>query len=468
MLIPLIPKDPDRTDLSCRDGEIDFITYIGAAGSESETPEQNPALTSGRTIIHSLTPTQTYPTATVRIPLQNGDKPKAELMLTGDISRVDPDTADRLTQAIIRKAAETLLDLSTDLRRQGLFILPFRVYSMIMMPDGSLSYPSPQAVALPSDFPPHPEITAASVADDCLTLALRFPVRPHRITVGADNIPEGCRLRTFISYPLYIPDPKEMRGSIGSVRSAAGGNTTGIRFVFLSSSAIKASVAAPEKYYELVGNVRTGYRLSSRAAEPPDYACHASACGYVAPFTKEALLATGTDVDPATDPMDWIADWRKKEGGYLPVSLPYTYWGIDGSAADSSVWPDGIDAEFISRTAEALGDSYVMLTRPMCFAADSDGRRHAGPTAIGTLRIAGLPPGEPAVAIIYGSDDGIRWKAMRRFDPRLRALLLTPPRLFWRLLLMRAYPSERHKGGAKAIFLETCVLEVGLRPLPLQ
>ncbi|MDE7351067.1 MAG: hypothetical protein K2N25_08370, partial [Muribaculaceae bacterium] len=399
----------------------------------------NPECASGAAV--RMTALHEMPTATLRIPLQAGDKPKAELMLGGEISRVDPATAERLTQAIVQKAAEALLDLSTDLRRQGLFILPFRFFTMTRLPDGSLSYPSPQGVALPSDFPPHPEITAASATDDCLTLSIRFPVRPHRLTVSPVegrflNLPEGCQLRTFISYPLYIPDPKEMRGSIGSVRSATGGNATGIRFAFLSASAIKASVAAPEKYYELVGNERTGYRFGSKAVALPDYSCYAGAYGHVPPFPRESLLALGEGVDTDTDPLDWIADWYKTEGGYLPASLPYIYRHDYHPGIDDVDWPEGIDAEAVSAEAEAIGAGSVLLTRPMAFAGDALSRRNAEPRSIREIRILGLDSSGASLGILYGSDDGVRWMPLRRFDPRVRTSVLTPPRMLWRLLLV--------------------------------
>ena len=442
MFIPLIPKNPDLNDFTCRDGEIDFIMLMGG-GHADRQPEGLRAqdftdIIEARTSINlSLIINHSSLEQTLRIPLQSGEKEKAELMLSGQISRVDPETADRLTQAIVQKAAECLLDLYTDLRRQGVFILPFRCYTMLMTPDGTLSYPSAQAIALPTDFPPHPEITAAAATDDTLTLAIRFPVSPHRLNVTPpDNLPEGYSPRTFISYPLYIPDPKEMRGSIGSVRSANGGQATGIRFSFLSKSAIKASVAAPEKYYELVGNERTGYRLSSKVAPAPDYSCYAATYGYVPPFPKESLLALGEGTDTDTDPLDWIADWVRQGEGYLPASLPYKYWSAGSSDPESAVWPDGIDEDFILETAEAIGASRILLTRPMTFATNEKSRRHAKPTAIRTLRVLGIPDGCNAHAILYGSDDGIRWTPLRRFDPRLPSLLLTPPRLFWRLVII--------------------------------
>lgn len=378
-----------------------------------------------------LVPAETYPTTTIRIPLQSGDKEKANLLLGGEISRVDPATAERLTQGIVEKAARHLLDLSTDFRRRGLFILPFRFYTMTMTPEGILSYPTPQAIALPTDYPPHPEITAASATDDALTLAIRFPVKPHRLVLTpSGGFPAGHSLRTFISYPLYIPDPKEMRGSIGSVRSATRGNATGIRFAFLSSSAMKASVAAPEKYHEIVGNEKTGYRLSSKAAAPPDYSCYTTIYGYVAPFPKESLIAAGEGVDDGTDPMDWIADWQSVEGGYLPLSLPSKYH----SAESSEVWPEGFDRDEISETAERMGMTFILLTRPMTASGDGKIVLNATARSIRRIRVHGLPDA-PALAILYGSDDCRHWTALRSFDPRRASLLLTPARYWWRLLI---------------------------------
>lgn len=383
-----------------------------------------------------LTPSGNYPAATIRIALQSGDKEKANMMLTGDISRVDPSTAERLTMAIVQKAAECLLDLSTDFRRQGLFILPFRAYTMAMTPEGVLTYPSAQAIALPTDHPPHPEITAASATDDALTLVIRFPVRPYRLNVTpAANLPAGYSMRTFISYPLYIPEPKEMRGSIGSVRSATGGTATGIRFAFLSTSAMKASVAAPEKYYELVGNDRTGYRISSKAAAIPNYSCYAEAYGYVPPFPKETLIATGSDVDTDTDPMDWIADWRKVGEGYLPSSLPSKFHSAESGDYDEA-WPEGIDREEVMDIAERLDMQYILLSKPMTLAGNL---RNVEARSIRTLRVHGMPD-SPAFAILYGSDDCRHWTAMRRLDPRIKSYLLTPRRFWWRLLLYGKLP----------------------------
>ena len=458
MLIPLIPKNPDLNDFTCRDGEIEFMEFVGVLSQESSSqsptdqdsapnvnvaiPSYNPSLISNNSPLEQ----------TIRIPLLSGEKEKAALMLGGEISRVDPATADRLTQALVQKSAECLLDYSTLLRRQGLFILPFRFFTMLQMPDGTLSYPSPQGLAIPSDYPPHPEITAANATDAALTVAIRFPVNHHRLAITpSPGLPEGASLRTFISYPLYIPDPKEIRGSIGSVRSASGGQAIGIRFAFLSKAAIKASVAAPEKYYELVGNERTGYRLSSKAAAIPDYSCYADAYGYVTPFPRTSMLALGEGVDANTDPLDWIADWRPASDpidtakeGYLPAALPYKYcipgWTdpTDPTAPGNSVWPDGIDKDTILTMAEETGASYVLLTRPMTLATDAVSRRHAKPTAIRTLHLHGLNPEATALAVLYGSDDCVRWTPFRRFDPRVRHCVLTPPRLFWRLLIMES------------------------------
>lgn len=436
MLLPLIGKDIAANDFTCRDGEIEGIWQVEDGkllplGSRKEYRSATAQL--------SLTPVGTYPTANIRIALESGEKEKANLLLTGEISRVDPKTADRLTQAIIQKAAETLLDLSTDLRRQGLFILPFRFYTMTMTPDGTLSFPTPQAVALPTDYPPHPEITAFTITEDALTLALRFPVRPHRLKITpSDSFPEDHSLRLFISYPLYIPDPKEMRGSIGGVRSATGGNAVGIRFSFLSMSSVKASVAAPEKYYEMVGNERTGYRLSSKVASSPDYSCFADIYGYMAASPRESMLALGDGVEILTDPADWIADWEKSGAGYFPISLPPKFRDatVDEGlpSSDEMTFPEGVDVEEIIAIAATLGMTWILLTRPMAFASDSRSRRNVEPGAIRSIRIHGLSE-SPSYALLYGSNDCRHWEVLRRFDARRRSLVLSPPRFWWRLLI---------------------------------
>ncbi|MDE6637514.1 MAG: hypothetical protein K2K32_04680 [Muribaculaceae bacterium] len=437
MIIPLIEKDSNANDFTCRDGEIEWVHY-GADGFPAVgVGDAKTIISDGLEAVGSMNPTGTYPTATLRIALQNGEMEKARLMMTGEIMRVDPATAERLTQAILQKAAETLLDISTDLRREGQFILPFRFFTMTMTPDGTLSFPTPQGIALPADYPPHPEITAHSVTDDSLNIAIRFPVRPHRLIVSpSTNLPEGHMLRTFISYPLYIPDPKEIRGSLGSVRSATGGNSLGIRFAFLSSSAMKASVAAPEKYYEFVGNERTGYRVSSKATVAPDYSCYAGMYGYTPPFPRSSLLALGDGVADDTDPMDWIADWENSGDGYLPNSLPYKYRVSESSETSGEVacYPDGIDPHNISAISQSLSMPCVLLTRPMAFASDSRSRRNAEPRAIRRIHVHGLSD-TPAYAILFGSNDCRHWEAMRSFDPRIRNTVLTPPRAWWRLLL---------------------------------
>ncbi len=441
MLIPLIKKDPEANDFTCRDGEIDFSFSIS---------NQRRAINRDSTLSQcSLSPEGTFPTATLRIPLQNGEKEKANLLLGGEISRVDPATAERLTLAIVQKAAQCLLDLSVDFRRQGLFILPFRFYTQTMQPDGALSYPTAQAIALPADFPPHPEIMAAQALDDSLTIAIRFPVRPHRLIIPpSTSLSPGHTLRTFISYPLYIPDPKEMRGSIGSVRSAVGGNSTGIRFAFLSSSAIKASVAAPEKYYELVGNRRTGYRMSSKSAPEPDYSCYADLYGYVPPFPRESMLALGDGVAPETDPMDWIADWRESGDGYLPLFLPQKFMEGDSSNPEENFeWPDGIEKDEIMALMHSMEMTGLLLTRPMALGAENASRRNATERGIRSMSIHGLSD-SPALAILYGSHDGSHWKEMRRFDPRRPAMLLSPPRFWHRLLLLT---QGTHRSGGLAL-----------------
>ncbi len=441
MLIPLIPYDKSKTDFTCRDGEIAVVRSLAP-------PARLPA-PSGRTNRASLQPEGTYPTATLRVALQSGEKEKANLLLGGEIQRVDAATAERLTAAITQKAAQALLDLTTDLRRQGLFLLPFRFFTQTMLPDGTLTSPSPQALALPTDFPPHPEITAAQATDDTLTLAIRFPVKPHRLiiggaaglSIGEDSLSSGETLRLYISYPLYIPDPKEMRGSIGSVRSATGGNATGIRFAFLSASSIKASVAAPEKYYEMVGNPHTGYRLSSKIAACPDYSCYAAATGFVAPFPREEMIAVGEGVDADTDPLDWIADWRESGDGYLPTLLPTQYSADEtgGEEDPASSWPEGIEEEEIMGIASEFGLPNILLTRPMAFADSGSSRRNAEPRGIRWMHVQGLGDA-PAVAILYGSPDCRRWTPLRRFDARRPALLQTPPRPWWRLLLLSTSP----------------------------
>ncbi|MDE6857035.1 MAG: hypothetical protein K2J34_11275, partial [Muribaculaceae bacterium] len=42
MFIPLVPKNPELSDLNCRDGEIDFILFT-ARGSSDRGPEETAA-----------------------------------------------------------------------------------------------------------------------------------------------------------------------------------------------------------------------------------------------------------------------------------------------------------------------------------------------------------------------------------------------------------------------------------------
>ena len=142
----------------------------------------------------------------------------------------------------------------------------------------------------------------------------------------------------------------------------------------------------------------------------------------MAPFPRGTLLALGEGVDAETDPMDWIADWKTYGEGYLPASLPYKHWNIGHDATSPENAIRGVTPEE-SRQAKARG--------------------------IRTIRVVGLRPDRSASAILYGSDDGVRWTPLRRFDPRVKALVLTPPRLFWRLLLCVGDES-----GAEAVFLE--------------
>lgn len=469
MFLPFLPRDCNTDDFSCRDGEIDFIMKVsqeatqeapqppkGGVSDDSTPPSGGWGASWGASwgAWASLSPTGTYPTTTIRIPLQSGDAEKVALLLGGEASRVDASSADRLTQAMVQKSAEALLDITTDCRRRGEFFLPFRFYTILTDEEQQLSFPSPQAVALPTDFPPHPEITASSIANDTLTLALRFPTRPHRLVIEAPKHPKGGA-STFISYPLYIPDPKVMRGSIGSVRSASGGNATGIRLGFLSISSIKVSVAAPEKYYEIVGNERTGYRISSKAAAAPDYTSYERLTGMPPVFPRTSMIAAGDDVDSDTDPLDWIADWGQRDGGYLPLYLSYHYRqaGSAGSVG-ANVWPDGIERDALIGMAREEGMDTLLLTRPMALCNESASRRRATPQGIRRIHIQGLGS-SPAIAILYGSNDGHHWEAMRIFDGRLPTPVMAPQRLWWRIALL--YCSE---GGPKTVFSEGGVLNV--------
>lgn len=442
MLIPLIPKDTDANDFTCHDGEIEFMTTNiageggeGEEGGEKEESSPSPAAgCTGYDIRYSLSAEGDYPTFNIRIPLGDGEKEKAVLMLQGQSARVDATSAQRITNLIVQEAASEFSRISIDYRRVGLHLLPFRVYGMIRQPDGSLTYPSPQAVILPAEYPPHPEITASSVTDDTLTLSLRITVRPQRLGVSTSKtLPTGCSIETYVSYPIYIPKSDEITGSLGSVRSATEGNTMGIRFAFLSTSNLKYSVAAPEKYYHITGNAKTGYRIASKAADAPDYSCYAQAYGYVAPFPAETLLAAGSGADP----LDWIADWEAAEDGYLPKSLPYIYRSIQAGSATSL--PEVIDNEYIRNITTSTGLAYMLLTRPMTFASAEKSRRAATRKGVKEMRILGLPAGK-CLAVLLGSDDGAAYQPLRQWNPHSERFVMSPRRLFHRLLLLSEKP----------------------------
>lgn len=431
MLIALIPKDPDKNDFTCRDGEIELMTGISQSDSSSEK-DKNPSELSANTgygIRFALEQAGDFPTAVIRVPLESGDSEKAALMLQGQISRVDAASAERITRGIVLKASEEFSGLVIEKRKLGQHLLPFRIFGMIRRTDGSEGFPSAQAVILPAEYPPHPEITAHSIVDNTLTLSLRIPVCPQRLKViSPASLPEGHTIRTYVSYPLYIPKSDEIIGSLGSVRSATGGNATGIRFAFLSSGNLKYSVAAPEKYYLLTGNEKTGYRMASKATGLPDYSEYAGEYGYAPPFPVDALRQQGGSFDP----LDWIADWEKSGEGYLPLSLPYIY----RSAGDASVViPDGVDSGYISDMMEATGYSHLLLTRPMTFADAEKSRRKAEARGVKRLKIHGLKD-KPCVAVLFGSMDGTHYEPLRQFNPHVTSLLMSPPRLFHRLLLL--------------------------------
>jgi len=412
MFIPIISKDIEANDFTCRYGEIEY----------------------GHSIRFSLSPEGDFPTAIIRIPLQDGDEEKAALMMHGQISRVDAETVDRITQQMVVKAATAFSDIVINNRRFGLHILPFRVFARIITPDGSYGHSSPQAVMVPADYPPHPEITAQSIADNTLTLSLRFTIRPQRLRVVAPpGLPEEYGVQTYVSHPLYIPKPEETRGSLGSVRSALGGNAIGIRFSYLSESNIKYSVAVPEKYYLYMGNEKTGYRCSSKPADAPDYTTYVKVFGKVEPFAIDSLRALESDIDP----LDWIADWEKSGDGYLPLSLPYVYRNANGA----SEWPStgGVNREYIDEWLKTSGFTSFLLTRPMTFADAEQSRRKAMPRGVQWLRILGLPDGE-CLAVLFGSFDGVHYDALLQFDPNVNFALRQPPRLLHRLLILANNP----------------------------
>lgn len=440
MLIALIPKDLDKNDFTCRDGEIELMTGISQSDSDSDNDDNSItsdisqiATYTGYGIRFALEQAGDFPTAVIRIALDSGDAEKAALMLQGQLSRVDAASAERITRSIVLKAAEEFSGIVIEKRKLGQHLLPFRVFCTIRCPDGSEGFPSAQAVVLPAEYPPNPEITAHSIADNTLTLSLRIPVCPQRLkVVSPASLPESHTIRTYVSYPLYIPKADEIIGSLGSVRSANGGNAIGIRFSFLSSGNLKYSVADPEKYYLLSGNDKTGYRMASKACELPDYSGYAEEFGYVPPFALSSLIQEGS----TTDPLDWIADWEKCGNGVLPLSLPYIY----RSARDSSaVLPDEVDSEYIKDLMATTGLSHILLTRPMTLADAENSRRKASPKGIFSMRILGLAS-SPCLAVILGSNDGSHYEPLRQFNPHATSLLLSPPRLFHRLLLLSNTP----------------------------
>jgi len=439
MFIPIIPKNPDADDFTCRDGEIEYVTSIITDDADNESGNGNssdskpPTSYDGHSIRFSLTPEVDFPTAVIRIPLQNGDDEKVALMMQGQISRVDAETADRINQHIVKKAATAFSDTVINHRRLGLHILPFRVFARIIGPDGGYGHCSPQAVMVPADYPPHPEITAQSIADNTLTLSLRFTIRPQRLRVlPPPGLPEEYGMQTFVSYPLYIPDPEDTKGSLGSVRSALGGNARGIRFDFLSESNMKFSVAAPEKYYLYTGNEKTGYRCSSKPAEAPDYTAYVKDFGKVVPFPIDSLRARESDIDP----LDWIADWERSGDGYLPFSLPYIYRNANGLSESAT---GGVNTEYINEWLKTSGFNSFLLTRPMTFADAEQSRRKAAPKGIQWLRILGLPDGD-CLAVLFGSFDGVHYDALMQFDPNVNFALRLPPRFFHRLLILASNP----------------------------
>lgn len=440
MLIPLIPKDPEANDFTCRDGEIEYIAPAGTggvAGGDTGSGDFS-AAAAAYGVRFSLTPEGTCPAFTVRIPLQSGDAEKAKLLLGGESSRVDAATADRLTAVILKKTAAEFSQVVAERRCLGLHLLPFRAYCMLRSADGRKGYPSAQAVMLPSESPPHPEITGSSISDDTLTLSMRIPVTPSRLEAVLPIGSGACDVQTFVSYPVYIPEADEAAGSIGSVKSLSGGNATGVRFAFLSVGSMKASVAAPEKYYRLYGNPQTGYRLASKAAPAPDYSVYAELYGAAPLFPINSLTAMESDADPFA----WIADWEKSGDGCLPLSLPYACRSaaVDGGGDGTTpAIPEDADAGLISKIMAATGWKNVLLTRPMTFAGAERSRRKAEAQSVRTLRVIGLPDSD-AVGVLLGSDDGRRYEALRIFDPHGSRLLLTPPRLFHRMLLVGNAP----------------------------
>lgn len=429
MLIPLIGKDPTKNDFTCRDGEIE--TAVGLSfGTDREHSDTE---LTGYDVRFALEDALPYPTATIRVPLQSGDGPKCSLMLAGEISRVDAASADRITQAIVAKGAEAFADILADARASGLFMLPFRAFACIRKNDCLISYPSAQAILLPADFPPHPEITASHVDDDGVTLSLRIPVRPQRLMTSAGGAMTcDSKVSTYVSRSLWVPDAKDISGSLGSVRSAAGGSVTGIRFSFMSESRLKGSVVAPDKYYRYIGNGQAGFHISSEIASRPDYGSYIALYGKIPPFPADALLGR----DSEANPLDWIADWRASGIGYLPMDAGVEDIGFDSATASIAPHLASLMAEMRAMT----GYSSWLLTRPMTFARDAQSRRLAEATALKSLKVYGLSPGAESLGVLLGSSDGATYEPVMTFSPSCENAVLAPRRPFWRLLIGAADP----------------------------
>lgn len=452
MLIPIIPKDTDTDGFSCRDGEIEYASVGVLSGGDDNSAigsSGDVALASVAYGVRFLLSSEgSFPVFNVRIPLFDGEEESASLMLSGSISRVDAAIADRITSAIVEKTVSEFSKIVSEHRRLGLHLLPFRVYCLVMSTDGDSGYPSAQPVMLPSESLPHPEITASSVTTGTLSLSLRIPVCPCRLSVV---LPEGAdgkyALRTFVSYPLFIPDFDEISGSLGSVSSASGGNALGVRLSFLSVGNMKSSVAAPEKYYQLYGNKQTGYRLSAKAMPPADYSIYAGVYPVMPAFATAALVAVGSSADPFC----WIADWERYGNGCIPLSVPYSLRGLntvvpgDGNDgeneadASASAIPEKMDAGMADKIMSETGWRNFLITRPMAFAASERSRRKAERKAVKSLHILGIPSGD-CIAVLLGSDSGSHYEPLRIFDPNESFLLLSPPRLFHRLLLISSNP----------------------------
>lgn len=351
MQIPLIPKNPSRTDFSCRDGEIDFHVRLVKALSQPSpaVPPHGPdrdwsAL--ARDVRFSFTPAALqpwtltaaeYPEATIRIPLKGGERSKAELLLSGDATRVDAETAERLTAEIGSRAAAALASMAKDAASAGLFLTPFRAYTQIRFPDGTEGFPSAQAVMLPFTLPPHPEFTAFSVTDDTLTVSLRFPLRFHALEVIApEGLPVDCGLSVYVSTPMALPAPNDCGGNIGTVKTSSGSTARGYRFSSMTASTIRAAVTAPGEYRLFADGV-----VSAKAAPTADYLHHTPIAGgavygygdtslLLAPsfgsfpsFPSEAFVAAGCGDDPGA----WISDWIPSGKGFFPASVPYGWRG---------------------------------------------------------------------------------------------------------------------------------------------